>query len=104
MQRQAEPFFLQDLVFLSAEIAKRVNVHVHSSAQLFVLARDQAFFKIQFFAGDRAGDLGRMKTKEILYFRAKRLYSLTIHSLSLCETALQTFLLSSVMRTLLFAR
>lgn len=41
-----------------------------------------------------------MRTKEILYIPEKRLYSLTIH----CETALQMFLLSSVMRTLLFAR
>ena len=68
VQGWAEPFFLQDLVFLSSEIAKRMNVHVRSSAQLFVLARDQAFFKVQFFGGDRAGALGRMKTKEILYF------------------------------------
>ena len=72
MQRQAEPFFLQDLVFLSSEIAKRMNVHVRSSAQLFVLARDQAFFKVQFISGGRAGDLGRIKTKEILYFPEKK--------------------------------
>ena len=44
VRRQAEAFFIQDLVFLSSEIAKRMNVHVRSSAQLFVLARDQAFF------------------------------------------------------------
>jgi len=49
-----------------------MNVHVRSSAQLFVLARDQAFFKVQFFGGDSAGDLGRMKTKEILYFPEKK--------------------------------
>ena len=42
MQRQAEPIFLQDLVFLPSEIAKRTNVHFLSSTQLFVLARDQA--------------------------------------------------------------
>ena len=72
MQRQAESFFLQDLVFLSSEITKRMNIHVRSSTQLFVLARDQAFFKVQFFGGDRARDLGRMKTKEILYFPEKK--------------------------------
>ena len=64
MRRQAEPFFLQDLVFLSSEITKRMNIHVRSSTQLFVVARDEAFFKVQFFGGDRAGDLGRIKTKE----------------------------------------
>ena len=72
MQRKAEPFFLQDLVFLSSEITKRMNIHVCSSTQLFVLTRDQAFFKVQFFGGDRAGDLGQMKTKEIPYFPEKK--------------------------------
>ena len=48
VQRQAEPFFLHDLVFSSSQIAKRKNVYVRSSAQLFVLARDKAFFKVQF--------------------------------------------------------
>ena len=63
------------------------------------------FFKVQFFGGDRTRDLGRIKTKEILHFPGKkRLYSLTLHSLSLCETALQLFLLSSFMQTLPFVR
>ena len=61
-------------MLLSSEIAKPMNVHL-SSAQLFVLARDQAFYKVQFLGGDRAGDLGRMKTKEVFYFPGKRLYS-----------------------------
>ena len=59
-------------MFLSSEIAKQMNAHVRSSAQLFVLATDQTFFKVQFLGGDRAGDLGRMKTKEILYFPGKK--------------------------------
>lgn len=33
--------------------------------------RDQAYLKTLFFAGDRAGDLGRMKTEEMLYFPNK---------------------------------
>ena len=32
------------------------------------MARDQAFFKALFFAGDKAADLGRVKTQEILFF------------------------------------
>ena len=39
--------------------------------QIFILSRDQAFFKTLFFAGDRAGDLGKVKTQEILYFPDK---------------------------------
>jgi len=35
---------------------------------MFVLMRDQAFLKTLFFSGDRAGDLGQVKTPEILRF------------------------------------
>ena len=55
--KQAEPFFFRDLVILSSEILRRMNTHLRSPSQLYILARDQAFFKIQFFGGDRAGDL-----------------------------------------------
>lgn len=36
-------------------------------SQLFVLIWDQAFFKTLFFPGDRADDLGRVKTQELVY-------------------------------------
>lgn len=65
---QAEPLFLRDLVEISGAILKRLKYLENSPSQLYILARDQAFFKIQFFAGDRAGDLGRTKTSEILSF------------------------------------
>ena len=68
---QAEPFFIQDLAAISTEIFKRLSGTISSPVQLFLLARDQAFFKTLFFAGDRAGDLGRVKTKEMLYFPQK---------------------------------
>ena len=64
--KQAEPFFFRDLLILSSEILRRMNTHLRSPSQLYVLARDQAFFKIQFFGGDRAGDLGRVRTQEML--------------------------------------
>ena len=91
-------------MFLSSEIAKRMNVHVRSPAQLFVLARDQAFFKVQFFGGDRAGDLGRMKTKEILYFPGKKALHFNHTLTKSLRDGTQMFLLSSVMQTLPFAR
>ncbi|KAK3745533.1 hypothetical protein QZH41_002902 [Actinostola sp. cb2023] len=37
-------------------------------SDLFILARDQAFFKTLFFSGDRGSDLGVVKTPEILRF------------------------------------
>ena len=39
-----------------------------SSMEIYVFARDQAYFQTLFFAGERAGDLGKIKTEEILYF------------------------------------
>ena len=35
---------------------------------LFILARDQAFFKTLFFSADRGSDLGCVKTEEIMRF------------------------------------
>lgn len=34
-----------------------------------MIARDQAYFKLVFFSGDRPGDLGQIKVPEILRFR-----------------------------------
>ena len=69
---QADPFFISDLAAVAAHIGSSVNKKNVSSSQLFILTRDQAFFKQQFFAGDRAGDLGRVKTQELLYFPRKK--------------------------------
>ena len=64
---QAEPFFIQDLETISDEILRRLKRVGNTYTQLYLLARDQAFFKIQFFAGDRAGDLARTKSVELLF-------------------------------------
>ena len=68
---QAEPLFVNDLSAISNVIFKLLSCDSNSKSQLFILARDQAFFKVQFFAGDRAGDLGLIKTAEILSFPEK---------------------------------
>lgn len=65
---QADPFFISDLVAIATFIGKRVNESDLSATQLFVLIRDQAFLKTLFFAGDRASDLGKIKTQELLHF------------------------------------
>lgn len=49
---------------MSRKIAER---SVNPSG-LFVLARDQAFFKALFFTGDRGSDLGMLRTEEVLRF------------------------------------
>ena len=65
---QATPVFVHDLVRLSHILDKKLLSDKLSSIEMFVLIRDQAFFKTLFFSGDRAGDLGRVKTPEILRF------------------------------------
>ena len=81
-----------------------MNVHVRSLAQLFVLGRDQAFFKVQFFGGDMAGDLRRMKTKEILYFTGKKALLFNHTLTKSLRDGTSNVLLSIVMQTLPFAR
>ena len=43
-------------------------VRSKSKLDRFILARDQAYFKLVFFSGDRPGDLGQVKIPEILRF------------------------------------
>ena len=110
---QAQPFFIADLFALASYIVNRLMAGNLSSKEMFVFARDQAFFKTLFFAGDRAGDLGKIKTEEMLYFPNKEgllfnhvltkslrdgtsnLFSLSRYSLnvSLCPvTAIETYI------------
>ena len=42
-----------------------MQCHDLSNTERFVLARDQALFKLQCFAGDRASDVGRVLVLEI---------------------------------------
>ena len=65
---QADPFFISDPAAIAAFIGKRVNESDLSANQPFILIRDQAFLKTLFFAGDRASDLGKVKTQELLHF------------------------------------
>lgn len=45
-----------------------LSTHPVYPSGLFVLPRDQAFFKALFFSGDRGSDLGMVRTEEILRF------------------------------------
>ena len=66
--RQAPPIFSTHMRLLAADIARRIAL-LHDSAPLFpdkfCLYRDRCFFLIQWFAGDRAGDLGNAIGKEV---------------------------------------
>ena len=66
--KQATPFFVNDLLQLSHLIDRKLRSEDLTPIDMFVLIRDQAFFKTLFFSGDRPGDLSQVKTPEILRF------------------------------------
>ena len=66
--KQAVPLFADKLLLLSRHIKKRLLLSSLSPTEMFVTARDQAFFQALFFSGDRGGDLGQVKTSDIARF------------------------------------
>lgn len=66
--RQAPPIFSTHLRLLVSEISRLISLLSPSARFLpdtFILYRDLAFFLIQWFVGDRAGDLSQAVGKEI---------------------------------------
>lgn len=66
--KQAVPLFLPKLLLLARFWNREMSKTVLTPSSLFVLARDQAYFKTLFFSADRGSDLGLVKTCEILRF------------------------------------
>ena len=65
---QAVPLFLPKLLLLARFLNRKIAAHSINPSGLFILARDQTFFKTLFFRGDRGSDFGMVKTEEILRF------------------------------------
>ena len=66
--KQAVPLFLPKLLLLARFWNKQMAEPSVTPSTLFLLARDQAFFRTLFFSADRGSDLGLVKTSEILHF------------------------------------
>ena len=66
--KQATPLFLNKLLLLSRHLDRKLKEPNLSPSSLFVIARDQAFFKTLFFSGDRGSDLGHAQSQEIIRF------------------------------------
>ncbi len=66
--KQANPLFLPKLHTHARHITSKMQSTDISASALYILARDQAVLKTLFFGGDRASDLGNVKTSEILRF------------------------------------
>ena len=64
--RQTTPFFFDKLKRLCLYLRDRTFAGQISPTQRYLFARDLAFFCLDFFAGDRASDLGRIFTREIV--------------------------------------
>ena len=69
--RQAVPFFFDKFKLLCTYLRQECLARDHTSTSRYLFARDLAFFSVDFYSGDRASDLGRVKTKEILSLPAK---------------------------------
>lgn len=63
--KQATPLFPDKLELIAQYIERQLSNTFRKPQDRYLLLRDQAFFKMQFFAGDRASDLGQMLTREI---------------------------------------
>ena len=66
--KQAVPMFTDKLVRLADHIDSKLRDTSNHATIIYILARDQAFFKALLFSGDRPGDLSQVKTQEILRF------------------------------------
>ena len=64
--KQAVPMFTDKLVRLADHIDSKLRDTSNDATTIYILARDQAFFKARLFSGDRPGDLSQVKTQEIL--------------------------------------
>ena len=65
--KQATPFFVDKLTRLAEHLQRSLG-NAKSNIERFIVARDQAYFKAVFFSGDWLGDVGQVKTPEILRF------------------------------------
>ena len=64
--RQAVPFFFDKFTKLCTYLGNRMFLSSVSPLQRYIISRDLAFFCLDFYSGDRASDLGRVYTKEVL--------------------------------------
>ena len=65
MPKQAIPIFLTKIKAICSFISRESSVEALSLKEKFILYRDQAWFKVQFFAGDRARDLANVVSQEV---------------------------------------
>lgn len=75
--KQAVPIFTDKLKLIAMYIDRQLEQEDTTAKNCFVLLRDQAFLKLQYFGGDRANDLGQMWTQEIKALPSQAGYMIT---------------------------
>ena len=66
--KKAVPLFLEKLQMRAQFILTQLQSRRISPISLYILSRDLCFFTTEFFSGDRSSDLGRVLSREVLYF------------------------------------
>ena len=70
--RQAVSFFFDKFVKLCTFLRNRAFLPSISPLERYIVSRDLAFFCLDLYSGDRASDLGRVYTKEVLLLPDKQ--------------------------------
>ena len=76
--KQAPPLFFNKLSMVLRHVSFQERNPKLSLAQRYLLKRDKAFFNLLSFSGDRAGDLGYLKTSDIRFLPDKSGIALTL--------------------------
>ena len=66
--KKAVPLFLKKLQIIAQFILAQLQSPRISPISLYIFSRDLCFFTTDFFSGDRSSDLGRVLSREVLYF------------------------------------
>ena len=74
--KQATPLFVDKLAILSDLLDRQLEACQTDPIEMYILPRDQAYFKTLFFSGDRPEDLGQLRTNKIPMMMG---YSLATH-------------------------
>ncbi len=77
VQNQAKPMFTRKLSLISMYVDRNLDHRGATPKNRYILARDQALFKLMFFGGDRGHDIGIMLTQEIRELPDKAGYIIT---------------------------
>ena len=66
--KKSIPLFLDKSQRLAEHIVCKLRAPEISPICLYLLSRDLCFFSVDFFSGDRSSDLGRVLSREVLFF------------------------------------